>query len=184
MATANDLESYTAITRAQFDEMKALSAPLISELERGIGDTSIIDAAEEEAGQIRARGEDFAARQRSRYGINLTGRDALAAQVSMNQNEARLGTNLMNQGARAQEAQQLGIYTALSNRQMNLQEDANSLLKNSANLEAQRLGIDSQRRTQQRQQRSGMIGQLAGLAGYAAFGPVGGIMAGTVAGGS
>lgn len=165
MATRD--EELARLTREDYDYRKDLLSQYEDMMMGLKDDTSIIDNARDQAGNIATRGTAQTDRMMSRYGTQRQGASALAADRNVQLDAANTGTDLINNATIDQEELNYGILGNLVAGGRRRQKGALQGLGDVAGMESQRIAAGQQAQANWRNQRNQTIGTIATLAGFA-----------------
>lgn len=165
MATRD--EQLARLTREDYDYRKKLLEQYEGELLSMRNDTSIIDNAREQAGNIASRGQEQIERNMSRYGAQQAGAQAMAADRNMQLAASQTSSDLINNAQIAQEEANLGVLGNLVSSGRRRQKNALAGLGDVAGMESQRIAAGQTAQANYRNQRNQTIGTMATLAGFA-----------------
>lgn len=165
MATRD--EELAALTREDYEYRKKFLREYEDQMFGLKDDTSIIDNAREQAGNIASRGQDQTARNMSRYGTQQVGAQAMAANRNMQLDASQTGSDLLNNAQIAQEEANLGVLGNLVSSGRRRQKNALAGLGDVAGMESQRIAAGQQAQANWRNQRNQTLGTMATLAGFA-----------------
>ena len=155
------------LTREDYEKRKELLEKYDDVLFGMEGDTSLVDNAVEQAGQIVDRGAEQADRNLSRFGVAKTGAQAKAAERALGLGAATTGTNVINNARIAQEEINQGVLGNLVAMGRREQQGAFQGLGSVANMEAARIQQGQNAALARQQQRNQMLGTVATFAGFA-----------------
>ena len=165
MATRD--EQLAELTREDYEYRKNLLSEYEDQMFGMKDDTSILDNAREQVGSIAARGTDQRDRSLSRYGTQMRGAQAVAADRNLQLDAAQTGTDLLNNATIAQEEANLGVLGNLVAGGRRRQKNALAGLGDVASMESQRIAAGQAAQQQYRAQRNQTLGTLATFAGFA-----------------
>lgn len=154
------------LTREDYEYRKQLLEPYEEGLRDLIDDETIVNDARERADMISSRGTEQTDRMLSRYGAQRTGAAARSAQLGASLDQARTGTNMINNAQDMQDTLQynlLGQGVAQGRRRLN---NALGMMGDSAGMASSR---KSSYNNAMQQYRQNQFGTAAAALGAAAF---------------